>query len=59
MKIKKEERAQGAVEYLLILAAALTVVGIAVQYITNLAQEAGSEVQNQYTKIDNLLDGTN
>lgn len=51
----EEERAQGATEYLLILAGVLTVVAIAINYTISLGEKAKQAAENQENEIfDNL-----
>lgn len=54
-KILEEEKAQGATEYLLILAGVLVVVAIAIWYVTQLGGKAQTAAENQENDIfDNL-----
>lgn len=51
MEIFDEEKAQGATEYLLMLAGVLSVIVIAVVYVTGLGQSAEQVAENEENKI--------
>lgn len=53
MKIFDEERAQGATEYLLMIAVAVTVVAIAIVYVTEIRDDAADKIDENK---DNMLD---
>lgn len=50
-----EERAQGAIEYLLMLAAALTVVGSVAALVFGTSEQLGSSVEEQISEVEENL----
>lgn len=55
MEFLKEEEAQGATEYLLMLAAVLVIVGVAIYYVMQVRGTGGGTVENQLENIENNL----
>ena len=54
-----EERAQGAIEYLLIIAAAVLVVAIVVMTMTQIVQKGTTQNDNAGTSYDDQVSGLN
>ncbi len=53
--ILEEKSSQAATEYLLILAAILTVLATVVQYVMQTPQESGDVVEEKLENIENML----
>lgn len=55
MKLIHEEKAQGAVEYLLLLGSALVIVIIAIHYIRSVNSESGDIMEESVENVENKV----